>query len=82
LNLSYQLLQRLRDKSFGIWSEKEHEEKDRTHKGDCCFSHIIGLTREQIREINLGHFSPYQNQPWGGKFNMLDLHDVPTCRRA
>jgi hypothetical protein len=38
-----QLLQRLRGKPFWIWSETEHRVKDRIHKGDCCFNHIIGL---------------------------------------
>src|SRR5215207_1267445 len=41
-----QLLQRLRDKPFWINSEKEHKERDRTSKGDCCFNHIIGLPRK------------------------------------
>jgi hypothetical protein len=34
------LLARLRDKPFWINSEKEHKERDRTSKGDCCFNHI------------------------------------------
>jgi hypothetical protein len=41
-----QLLQRLRNKPFWIWSETEHKVKDRIHKGDCCFNHIIGLPRK------------------------------------
>ena len=41
-----QLLTRLRDKPFWIWSKKEHKEKDRANKGDCCFNHIIGLPRK------------------------------------
>jgi hypothetical protein len=38
-----QLLQRLRDKPFWIWDQRQHKQEDIKTKGDCCFNHIIGL---------------------------------------
>jgi len=38
-----ELLERLRDKSFWIWDQKQHRQEDIKTKGDCCFNHIIGL---------------------------------------
>ncbi|CAN5431025.1 hypothetical protein BH18THE2_BH18THE2_39800 [soil metagenome] len=40
------LLQRLRDKPFWIWDQKEHRQEDIKTKGDCCFNHLIGLPRK------------------------------------
>jgi hypothetical protein len=37
-----QLLQRVKDKPFWIFS-KPHERKHDIHSGNCCFNHIIGL---------------------------------------
>jgi hypothetical protein len=39
-------LQRLAGKQFWIWDSVAHKDKDRIHKGDCCFNHIIGLPRK------------------------------------
>jgi hypothetical protein len=56
------LLTRLKDKPFWINSEKEHKERDRTSKGDCCFNHIIGLPRkdgiEKPRDNSIQTFTP------------------------
>ena len=35
------LLQKLRGKPFWEWGKKEHKRMDVTHKGQCCFNHII-----------------------------------------
>jgi hypothetical protein len=55
---SYQV----KDKPFWIISEKEHKERDRTSKGDCCFNHIIGLPRkdgiEKPRDNSIQTFTP------------------------
>jgi hypothetical protein len=40
------LQQKLRDKPFWIWDQVNHKQKDRTHKGACCFNHIIGLPKK------------------------------------
>jgi hypothetical protein len=37
------LLQKLKDKPFWIWNQKQHRQEDIQTKGDCCFNHIIGL---------------------------------------
>lgn len=44
------LLQRLRDKPFWIWNETEHKRKDISHKGDCCFNHMVGLPKMDNNE--------------------------------
>jgi hypothetical protein len=38
--------QRLAGKQFWYWDVATHENKDRMHRGDCCFNHIIGLPRK------------------------------------
>jgi hypothetical protein len=38
-----ELLERLRDKPFWIWDQKQHRQEDIKTKGDCCFNRIIGL---------------------------------------
>jgi hypothetical protein len=38
-----QLIQRLKDKPFWIWDQKQHKQEDIKTKGDCCFNHIIRL---------------------------------------
>jgi hypothetical protein len=43
---STQLLQRLRGKVFWHWDPFEHKRKDITHKGACCFNHIVGLPKK------------------------------------
>jgi hypothetical protein len=45
-----QLLQRLRDKPFWIWDQKEHKQEDIRTNGDCCFNHIIGLPKKDGAE--------------------------------
>jgi hypothetical protein len=45
-----QLLERLRDKSFWIWNQKQHKQEDIKTKGDCCFNHIIGLPTKENKE--------------------------------
>ena len=42
------LFQRLQGKPFWIWDLENHRQadKDRGHKGTCCFNHIIGLPRK------------------------------------
>jgi hypothetical protein len=42
----YEMLQRVRDKPFWIWDSASHKNKDRTHRGDCCFNDIIGLPKK------------------------------------
>jgi hypothetical protein len=37
------LLERLGNKPFWIWDQKQHKQEDIKTKGDCCFNHIIGL---------------------------------------
>jgi hypothetical protein len=41
-----QLLQRLREKPFWIWDQKQHKQEDIKTKGDCCFNHIVGLPKK------------------------------------
>ena len=38
----FEMLQRVRGKPFWIWDNANHKGKDRTHRGDCCFTDIIG----------------------------------------
>jgi hypothetical protein len=45
-----QLLQRLRDKPFWIWNQKQHKQEDIRTKGDCCFNHIVGLPKKDNQE--------------------------------
>lgn len=45
----YQLLERLKDKPFWIWDQKEHKQEDIKMKGSCCFNHIIGLPKKDGR---------------------------------
>jgi hypothetical protein len=45
-----QLLQRLRDKPFRIWDQKQHKLEDIRTKGDCCFNHIIRLPKKENKE--------------------------------
>jgi hypothetical protein len=39
------ILQRLRDKPFWIWDQKQHKKEDIKTRGECCFNHIIGLPK-------------------------------------
>jgi hypothetical protein len=41
-----EMLQRVRGKPFWIWDKPTHREKDRTNRGDCCFTDIIGRPRK------------------------------------
>ena len=41
-----EMLQRCRGKPFWIWDKANHREKDRTWRGDCCFTDIIGRPRK------------------------------------
>jgi len=46
-----QALLRLRDKPFWYFDQSRYKEKDKAHKGACCFNHIIGLpTKGGIRK--------------------------------
>jgi hypothetical protein len=45
-----QLLQRLRDKPFWIWNQKQHKQEDIRTKGDCCFNHIVGIPKKDNQE--------------------------------
>jgi hypothetical protein len=40
------MLRRVRGKPFWVWDKANHREKDRTYKGDCCFTDIIGRPRK------------------------------------
>jgi hypothetical protein len=40
------LFERLQDKPFWIWDQKQHKQEDIKTKGDCCFNHIIGLPQK------------------------------------
>ena len=42
-----QLLQRLRDKPFWIWDQKEHKAEDIRTKVNCYFWHITGLPQKE-----------------------------------
>jgi hypothetical protein len=45
------LVERLRDKPFWIWDQKQHRQEDLKTKGDCCFNHIIGLpTKDKVEK--------------------------------
>jgi hypothetical protein len=44
------LFDRLKSKSFWIWNKEEHKQVDIETKGDCCFNHIIGLSRKEKAE--------------------------------
>ena len=41
-----ELLQRLKDKPFWIWNQKQHKREDIKTRGKCCFNHVIGLPRK------------------------------------
>ena len=41
-----ELLQRLRDKPFFVWTQRQHKQEDIRTKGECCFNDIIGLPRK------------------------------------
>jgi hypothetical protein len=37
------LFERLLNKPFWVWDQKQHRQEDIKTNGDCCFNHIIGL---------------------------------------
>jgi hypothetical protein len=37
------LFDRLLNKRFWIWNQKQHRQEDIKTNGECCFNHIIGL---------------------------------------
>jgi hypothetical protein len=45
-----QLLQRLKDKPFWIWGQKEHKQEDIKTKGNCCFNHIVELPKKDNQQ--------------------------------
>jgi hypothetical protein len=45
-----QLSQKLKDKPFWIWDQKQHRQEDIKTKGECCFNHIIGLPKKDSQE--------------------------------
>jgi hypothetical protein len=69
-----QILQRLRDKPFWVWNQKQHKQEDIRTKGDCCFNHIVGLPKKDNVEkpmfeyerllydslLNLDFYNPMQ----------------------
>jgi hypothetical protein len=44
------LFQRLRGKPFWIWNINNHRQKDIKTNGECCFNHIIGLSKKDNEE--------------------------------
>jgi hypothetical protein len=46
----FELLQKLRDKSFWLWDQKQHKQEDIKTKGNCCFNHILGLPKKDNQE--------------------------------
>ena len=38
--------ERLRNKPFWIWDQKQHRQEDIKTNGYCCFNHIIGLPQK------------------------------------
>ena len=46
----HKTLERLRDKPFWIWDTEQHKQEDINTKGECCFSHIIGLPTKERTE--------------------------------
>jgi hypothetical protein len=42
----YRLTERLQNKPFWIWSVDEHKQEDVRTKEECCFNHLIGLSRK------------------------------------
>jgi hypothetical protein len=47
------LVERLREKPFWIWDQKQHKQEDIKTKGDCCFNHVIGLPMKDKIEKTL-----------------------------
>jgi hypothetical protein len=41
-----ELFERLNNKPFWIWDQKQHKQEDIKRNGDCCFNHIIGLPQK------------------------------------
>jgi hypothetical protein len=39
-------LQKLRGMPFWIWDKTRHKERNRVAKGECCFTHLIGLPKK------------------------------------
>ena len=50
---SNQILRKLRGRDFWEWGIGEHKRLDRTHNGQCCFNHIIGLPKKDGKEYPL-----------------------------
>jgi late competence protein required for DNA uptake (superfamily II DNA/RNA helicase) len=61
------MLRRCRGKPFYIWDKAVHNEKDRTHRGDCCFTDIIGRPRKNGNG-NRNPFFDYQKMLYWGLF--------------
>jgi hypothetical protein len=47
----YSLFDRLNGRPFWIWDVEEHKHADIAIRGNCCFSHIIGLPRKNGKEF-------------------------------
>jgi hypothetical protein len=45
-----ELFERLNNKPFWIWDQKQHKQEDIKTNGDCCFNHIIGLPQKDGRD--------------------------------
>ena len=73
-----QLLERVRDRQFWIWNNKQHKMEDIRTNGDCCFNHIIGLPRKDGIEKSIFDYEkllynslsiPSFIIPWSGHLN-------------
>jgi hypothetical protein len=42
----FRLFEKLSNKPFWIWDQKQHKLEDVKTNGDCCFNHIIGLPQK------------------------------------
>ena len=70
-----EMLQRVRGKPFWIWDKANHQEKDRTNKGDCCFTDIIGRCRKNGG--NRKPFWDYQKILYSESISSLTRNYIP-----
>jgi late competence protein required for DNA uptake (superfamily II DNA/RNA helicase) len=74
------MLRKCRNKPFYIWDKAAHRDKDRTWRGDCCFTDIIGRPRKNGG--NRKPFFDYQKMLYlalfkPGNFNSSVSNNVP-----
>jgi hypothetical protein len=72
-----EMLRRVRGKPFWVWDKANHREKDRTYKGDCCFTDIIGRPRKNGNG-NRKPFFDYQKMLYWGLFKPGFLNSNAT----